>query len=49
MKDLKRQIYSNVSDEWLRLFESKLLNNNEVKSTVINEGYLLPVRVNKSY
>ncbi len=48
MKDLKRQIYSNVSDEWLRLFESKLLNN-EVKSTVINEGYLLPVRVNKSY
>lgn len=48
MKDLKRQIYSNVSDEWLRLFESKLLNN-EVKSTVINERYLLPVRVNKSY
>lgn len=48
MKDIKRQIYSNVSDEWLRLFERKLLNNNEVKSTVINEGYLLPVRVNKS-
>lgn len=48
MNDIKRQIYSNVSDEWLRLFERKLLNNNEVKSTVINEGYLLPLRVNKS-
>lgn len=48
MKDIKRQIYSNVSDEWLKLFERNLLNNNEVKSTVINEGYLLPLRVNKS-
>ena len=48
MKDVDKHIYSNVSDEWLRLFERKLLDSNDSKSATIDGGFLLPVRVNKS-